>query len=134
MRLRLILAVLALTLVPVAVAAVGWKVTLKAPAADPKINVKWFYSITARDLEGHPLKALLTAQVIDPFGGVHPMDYGPSMSQTPITNRPFKGTFRDYIISPPSSRGFDLKLRWTVKTKVGAKWQTKVLTRKVTPK
>lgn len=127
------LAVLALTLVPVAAGASGWKVTLKAPAADPKLNAKWFYSITAKDLRGHPLSALLTAQVLDPFGGVHPIDYGPSKPEKPITNRPFKGTFRDYVTFPASSRGFTLKLRWTVKAKVGGKWQMKVLTRKVTP-
>lgn len=133
MRLRTTVAILWLVLVPVALAATGWKVTLKAPATDPKVDVKWYYSLSAKDLKGHSLKALLTAQVTDPFGGVHPIDYGPSKPEKPITNRPFKGTFRDYITFPASSKGFRLTLRWTVKAKVGGRTRTKVITRKVTP-
>jgi hypothetical protein len=72
--------------------------------------------------------------VIDPFGGVHPIDYGPSNPEKPITNRPFKGTFRDYITFPSSSRGFALTLRWTVRAKLGGTWRKQVLTRKVTPR
>ncbi len=128
------LAVLGLVVVPVALAATGWRATLKAPAANPKVNVKWFYSITAKDLKGQPLKGTVTATLTDPIGGVHPIDYGPSKPVRPITNWPFKGTFRDYVTFPPESRGFPLTLRWAVKAKVGGKVRTKVLTRKVTPK
>ncbi len=128
------LAVLGLVVVPVALAATGWRATLKAPAANPKVNVKWHYSVTAKDLKGHSLTGTVTATLTDPIGGVHPIDYGPSKPVRPITNWPFKGTFRDYVTFPPESRGFPLTLRWAVKVKVGGKVQTKVLTRKVTPK
>ncbi len=130
----MVLAVLGFALVPVALAATGWKVTLKAPAANPKVNVKWYYSLTAKDLKGRALKATVTATLTDPIGSVHPIDYGPSKPERPITNWPFKGTFRDYITFPPESRGFSLTLRWAVKAKLDGKVRTKVLTRKVTPK
>jgi hypothetical protein len=135
MRARLVLVALAfaIAVVPTALSATGIKATLKAPAFEPTIDVDWYYSIKVTDLRGRPLKARLTAKVIDPFGGVHPMDYGPSEPPKPITNRPFKGTFRDYLTFPPESRGFKLTLRWTIKAKIGTKTYTKVLTRKVTP-
>ena len=114
----------------------GWKVTLKAPAANPKVNVKWHYSITVTDLKGRPLKATVTASLIDPLGSIHPIDYGPSKPEPrPIKNWPFKGTFRDYITFPPDARGIlSSTLRWAVKVKLDGKVRTKVLTRKVTPK
>ncbi len=101
---------------------------LRTPKTDPKVNVKWFYSITVRDSRGRLLSATVTAKLVDPFGGVHPIDYGPT--QKPITNFRFKGVFRDYLIFPPESKGFRLTVRWTVK----AKGATKLLTRKVTPR
>jgi hypothetical protein len=133
MRLRLTLAIGALVLVPLASGATGLRVTLKAPAANPKVDVKWWYTIVAKDPRGKPVRARLTAQVVDPFGGVHPIDYGPSKPEKPITNRPFTGTFRDYITFPSSSRGFTLTLRWTVRAKLVGTWRKHVLTRKVTP-
>jgi len=131
--LTLVLVGLVLVAVPVAVGAVGMKAVLKAPSAEPRVNVKWWYSIKVTDLKGRPLKATVTAKLIDPVGGVHSIDYGPSKPPRPITNWPFKGTFRDYITFPPDSRGYPLRLRWTVKAKIGAKTYRKVLTRKVTP-
>ena len=126
-----LLVLVGLVLVPVAGGAVGIKAVLKAPSTQPKIDAKWRYSITVTDLEGRPLRATVTATLTDPFGGVHPVDYGPT--QKPIVNFPFRGTFRDYVTFPPESRGFKLTLRWTVKAKIGAKTYRKTLTRKVTP-
>ena len=131
MRPKLALLVVGLALVPAASAAVGLRATLRAPAADPVINVKWWYSIKATDLKGKPLKAKLTAEVIA-LGTSYPVDYGPSKPLRPITNWPFKGTFRDYIIFPPESRGFTLTLRWTIKSKLDGETYKKVLKRKVT--
>ena len=133
MRAKLTLLLLALALVPAASAAVGIKATLKAPAANPVVNVKWPYSIKVTDLKGKPVKGTFTGVVIDPFGGVHPNDYGPSEPLVPLTNWPIKGTFRDYMIFPPTSRGFLLTLKWTIKVKIAGKTYKKVLTRKVTP-
>jgi hypothetical protein len=132
---RLVLAGIfaAVVLAPAGATVVPFKATLKAPRTEPKVNVKWWYSIKVTGLKGNPLKATLTAKLIDPIGGVHPIDFGPSKPVRPITNWPFKGTFRDYITFPPDSRGYPLTLRWTVKTKVNGKTYRKVLRRKVTP-
>jgi len=138
MRTKLAALALALLVAPVAGAAVGIKATLKAPAANPEIMVKWWYSIKVTDLAGKPVNARLTANVIDPFGGVHPMDYGPSGPPNPgppkpIANRLIRGGFRDFLTFPPESRGFRLTLRWVVKAKIGGKTYKKVLKRVVTP-
>lgn len=133
---------LALLVVPVAGAAVGIKATLKAPATEPTINVKWPYSIKVTDLKGAPVRATVTAVVIDPLGAVHPVMYGPTgppkpQPGKPVRNWPFKGTFRDYIIFPPDARLATplggVTLRWTVKAKLGGKTYTKILKRLVKP-
>ena len=133
MRTKLAALALSLLLAPVAGAAVGIKATLKAPAANPGIMVKWWYTIKVTNLKGKPVNARLTAHVIDPFGGVHPMGYGPTEPPVPIKNRLIRGGFRDFLEFPPESRGFKLTLRWIVKAKIGAKTYTKVLRRMVTP-
>jgi len=133
MRLKLAAVAIALLAVPLAGAATGIKATLRAPASQPVVDVKWPYSIKVTDLKGKPVKGTFTGVVIDPFGGVHPNDYGPSEPEVPLTNWPIRGTFRDYMIFPPSSRGFKLTLKWTIKVKLGGKTYRKVLTRKVTP-
>jgi hypothetical protein len=140
MRTKLAALAVALLIVPAAGAAVGIKATLKAPATQPKVNVKWSYSIKATDLKGAPVRATVTAVVIDPLGTVHAMDYGPTGPPNPgppkpIKNWPFKGTFRDYITFPPDATLATtlggLTLRWTVKAKLGGKTYTKVLKRRV---
>jgi hypothetical protein len=140
MRTKLAALALALLVVPAAGAAVGIKATLRAPTTQPKVDVKWPYSIKVTNLKGKAVRATLTAVVIDPLGTVHPMDYGPTGPPNPgppkpIKNWPFKGTFRDYIIFPQdatlaTSLG-GLVLRWTVKVKLGGKTYTKVLKRGV---
>lgn len=140
MRAKLGAVVVALLVVPVAGAAVGIKATLKTPATQPKVNVKWPYSIRVTNLKGVPVRATVTAVVIDPLGTVHAMDYGPTGPPNPgppkpIKNWPFKGTFRDYITFPPDATLANmlggLTLRWTVKAKLGGKTYTKVLKRQV---
>jgi hypothetical protein len=133
MRIKTMLTLLGLAavIVSTASAAVGMKVTLKTPPADPTIEVPWPYSVKATDLKGKPLKATLTAQVIA-LGVVYPVDYGPSDPAKPVTNFPFTGTFRDKITFPPESKGINLTLRWIVKAKIGGKPFKKVLTRKAT--
>jgi hypothetical protein len=140
MRTKLAALALALLVVPAVGAAVGIKATLRAPTTQPKVDVKWPYSIKVTNLKGKAVRATLTAVVIDPLGTVHPMDYGPTGPPNPeppkpIKNWPFKGTFRDYIIFPQdatlaTSLG-GLVLRWTVKVKLGGKTYTKVLKRRV---
>ncbi len=143
MRKKLAIVVVALLVVPLAGAATGIKATLKAPATEPRINVKWPYSIKVTNLQGKAIRATLTAVVIDPLGTAHPIEYGPTSPPNPgppkpITNWPFKGTFRDYIIFPPDARLASqfggLTLRWTVKSKIGGKTYKKILKRLVKPK
>jgi len=132
MRAKLTLVLLALALAPAAAAAVGMKATLKAPAVEPQIDIRWWYSIKVTDLKGAPVRATVTAEIIDPFGYAYPVQFSWSKTKD-IVNWPFKGTFRDGIKFPPESRGFALMLRWTIKSKIGARSYKKVLTRKVTP-
>jgi hypothetical protein len=109
------------------VAAPATKVSLKDPGPTPKIGVQWDYSITA-EAGGKPAAATLSEQIVDPIGGAHPVEFGKSTKD--ITNWPFRGTFRDFIIWPASSRGIPLQLRAVVR--VGAK--KTVLTVTVTPR
>lgn len=88
------------------------QVTLTAPSHAPKINIHWNYVVRAT-VGGKPASAKITAQIVDPIGGVHPVQFGKNTKN--ITNWPFKGVFRDYIIWPPSSRGVPLKLRIIVR-------------------
>lgn len=133
LRRAILVALLVLLLAPVAGAATGIKATLKAPAQNPTIMVKWWYSIKVTDPQGKPVNARLTAHVIDPFGGVHPMGYGPAPPDVYIKNRLIRGGFRDYLEFPPESKGFRLTLRWTLKAKIAGKTYVKILKRVVTP-
>jgi hypothetical protein len=88
------------------------RVTLTAPTHTPKINTRWYYTVRATEA-GKPVAGRLTAQIIDPIGGSHPVQFGSSTKN--ITNWAFTGRFRDFIIWPASSRGIPLKLRVVVK-------------------
>jgi hypothetical protein len=128
-RARFAAALLAFVLVPVAAgAAVPFRALLKTPSTQPRVNVDWHYSVRVTDRTGHPIRATITAQIVDTFGGVHAVQYDGTTRN--IVNRPFRGTFRDYLTFPPESRGFTLTLKLTIKAK-GAK---RVLERKVTPR
>lgn len=89
----------------------GVKVTLTAPTHAPKINVHWTYTVRATQ-NGKAVAARITAQIVDPTGTAHPVEFGKSTKN--ITNWPFKGVFRDYVIWPASSRGIPLTFRITV--------------------
>ena len=115
-----------LTLAGSLLVATSVQVTLTAPGHTPKIKARWYYVVRATD-GGKPVAARLTAQIVDPIGGSHPVTFGNGAK--PITNWPFKGTFRDFVIWPASSRGVPLKLRIVVR----AGGVRKVLTYVVTP-
>ena len=102
-------------LAALALAAPPFQATLTAPTHEPKVNARWYWSVKVSDLRGRPLPARITAHVIDPFGGVHPVEFGPSTKR--IVDWPISGRFRDYAIWPPESRGFRLTFRVTVKAK-----------------
>jgi len=81
------------------------KVTLVAPGHTPRINTHWNYVVRVSS-DGKPATARVTEQIIDPIGGHHPVQFGKSTKN--ITNWKFTGTFRDFIIWPPESRGVPL--------------------------
>lgn len=91
--------------------ATGVKATLTAPTHTPKINVKWPYTVRVTK-DGKAVSARLTAQIVDPLGDAHPVQFGKTTKN--ITRWPFKGVFRDYVIWPPSSRGIPLTFRLTI--------------------
>ena len=92
-----------------------------------EVGPHWPYTVTvARG--GKPVRARLTMQIVDPLGGVHAVEIGPTTK--PITNLPINGVYRDYMIFPPESRGVPLKIRVTV-VSGGAR---RMLTYLVTPR
>ena len=92
-------------------AAAPPKVTLVAPGHSPKINTHWNYSVHLVQA-GKPIAGTLTVQIVDPVGGVHPVEFGKTTKN--VTNWRFTGTFRDFVIWPPSARGIPLTFRVTV--------------------
>ncbi len=93
-------------------ALAGIVVSLTAPTHTPAVDAKWPYSLRVASA-GAPIRATVTVEIVDPFGGVHPVEFG--CCKKNVVNHPFKGTFRDYIRFPPESRGFKLTLRFTVR-------------------
>jgi len=76
---------------------------------------------------GKPVSGRLTAQIVDPIGGVHLVQFGSTTRN--IKNYPIKGVFRDYIIWPRSSDGIPLTLRF----QINAGGRTTTLKYHVTP-
>jgi hypothetical protein len=114
----------------VAVAAHGAsdavKVTLAAPTHSPRIVVKWPYTVRAT-AAGKPAAGKITVQIVDPLGGVHPVELGDTKKT--IVRRPFRGVFRDFVRWPAESRGLLLTFRVTVI----AGGKRKVIAYRVTP-
>src|SRR5919198_3610210 len=108
----------AAALVSAVALAAPFKATLTAPTHTPKVNVKWFYTVRATDAAGKPIRATLTTQIVDPFGGVHAVEFGDTHRL--VTAFPFTGVFRDFIRFPSDSKGFRVTVRFTVRAK-GAK-------------
>jgi hypothetical protein len=88
------------------------RATLSAPTHQPKAKTKWYYVVRVTD-GGKAAAARITAQIVDPIGGVHPVNLRSTTKA--IKNYPITGTFRDYIIWPSDSRGIRLTLRITVR-------------------
>jgi cytochrome c6 len=106
---------------------VAAKAALAAGGHRPKVNVRWHYVVRAT-LGGKPTAAKLTVQVVDPTGRAHPVQLGATGKN--VTNRSFKGVFKDFVVWPATSRGVPLTLRVTVR--IGH--ARKVLRYGVTPK
>jgi len=101
-----------LAVASLAVGATAPRLTVTAPGHTPKIKTHWNYTVSVYE-GGKPVAAKLTEQIVDPIGGVHAVQVGPTTKN--ITNMPIKGTYRDYIIWPADSRGIPLTFRVTVK-------------------
>ena len=121
MRLRLAaLCAIALALPLAAGAAGSFNVTFKASKHTPRVNEKWTWSVKVTDPAGKLLPARISAVVIDPIGGVHPVEYG-CCAKKFITNVPIKGTFRDFVQYPLAAKGYRITFKVTVKTARGTK-------------
>src|SRR4051812_43688148 len=94
-------------------AAAPFSATITAPTHTPKVESRWSYSVRVADARGTPLAARVTVQVTDPFGGLHPVEFGTTMK--PIVDWPVRGVFRDFVRWPRAASGFRLTLRVTVK-------------------
>ena len=92
--------------------------TLTGPTHSPRINKRWYYVVKVTQ-NGKPAHVKMTAQIVDPIGGVHPVEFGPTTKK--IVNWPIIGMYRDYIIWPPDSKGIPLKLRITLVGTHGAR-------------
>jgi hypothetical protein len=88
------------------------RVAVTAPGHTPKINKHWNYSVRVTQ-SGKVVPAKITAAMVDPIGGSHPVEFGTSTKN--ITNWRFNGVFKDFIVWPASSRGIPLTLRITVR-------------------
>jgi hypothetical protein len=126
-RLRFAVLCLALVCAPAAGGAPAFTATFAATTHAPKVNAKWFYTVRA-SRAGKPLRATITSQILDPYGGVHPVPFGCCTRN--VVNHTFTGVFRDYAQFPPESQGFRLTFRVTVKA-LGAR---RVLTFWVKPR
>jgi hypothetical protein len=111
--------VIAALLVSAALSAAPVKATLSAPGHTPKLNTRWHYTLRVTQ-GGRAASARLTAQIVDPIGGVHIVQFGSTTRN--IKNFPIKGVFRDYIIWPRDSNGIPLTLRFLIR--VGGKTTT----------
>jgi len=122
MRLAVLIAVVALALAAPAVAAAPKtsKATLTAATHTPVADntTRWPYQVKVTDLKGKPLAGKISIAIVDPIGGVHPVQFGANTKY--VTNWPFKGTFKDWVLWPPDSAvGVVLKFRATVVTAKG---------------
>jgi hypothetical protein len=113
-RLRVVAICLAALAFPlVAGAATPFRATFTASTHTPRVNAKWFYTVRVTDLNRTPIRATITSQIVDPYGGVHAVEFG--CCKRFVTNRPFTGVFRDYVRYPSESQGFRLTFRVIVK-------------------
>jgi hypothetical protein len=94
------------------------RVAFRATTHTPKVNARWPWSIVVTNSAGRLLAGTVSAAVVDPIGGVHPVEYGCCKGKF-ITNVKIKGRFADYVQFPLSAKGFRLTFRVTVKSRLG---------------
>ncbi|MGE5273004.1 MAG: hypothetical protein ACM3QU_04420 [Verrucomicrobiota bacterium] len=124
MRTRILgLLVFALLLVPAAGTAgtdAAPRMVFHATTHTPKVNARWPWSIVVTTPAGRLLRATISVAIVDPIGGVHPVEYGCCKGKF-ITNVQTRGRFADYVQYPLSAKGYKLTFRVTVKTRLGTR-------------
>ena len=98
-------------------AGLPFTATLVVPGRIGKVNVSWPYVLHVTDTAGKPIKARITAQIVDPLQQPHPVEYDGTTKN--IIAWPIKGEFKDDIVWPPDARGFTLTFRIIVNAKGG---------------
>jgi hypothetical protein len=123
-RLRLAALVVVVLALPLAAGAASpaFKVEFSAPTHTPKVDAVWPWSLKVTNAAGKPVAARITVRIVDPYGGVHPVEFG--CCKKNITNHPIKGSFRDYVKFPPESQGFRLRFQVVVKALGGKRTVT----------
>jgi hypothetical protein len=120
-RLRLAALVLVVAAFPLAAgAAPAFRVVFTASKHTPRVNERWPWSIRVTTPAGKLLPATISAVVVDPIGGVHPVEYG-CCAKKFITNVRIRGTFRDFVQYPLSAKGYRITFRVIVRTALGTK-------------
>ena len=84
------------------------------------MNARWPWSIVVTTVAGKPIAGRVSVAIVDPLGGVHPVDYG-CCDRKFITNVKFKGRFADYVRFPLTSKAFRIVFRVTVRTALGTR-------------
>jgi hypothetical protein len=127
-RLRLAALCVATLALPLSAgASTGFRAVFSAATHTPRVNTNWRWSLKVTSLAGRPLAARITVQLLDPYGGVHPVEFG--CCKRLIVGHRITGSFRDYVKFPPEAQGFKLRFRVIVK----AAGTTRVLTYWVRP-
>ena len=88
------------------------RATLSAAGHTPKVNVHWRYSVHVT-AGGRPVAATVTVEIVDPTRHAHPVQFG--TRENDVINRPFRGTFRDFVVWPASAGGVPLMFRIIVR-------------------
>jgi hypothetical protein len=96
-----------------AVSAGSLHVTLTTIGSKPKAGVHWPYVVTATR-DGKPAAGTVTAQIVDPLGDAHPVQFGRNTRN--VTRIPFRGQFKDYVIWPKNAAGYPLVFRVIVRS------------------
>jgi hypothetical protein len=113
---------LAIACAALALNSAPFTATISSSGHTPKINTKWAYSIKVVDPAGKPLAATISAVVVDPLGGIHPVSL-PGVGSKPgkmLTNYPIRGTLSSTVVWPVTARGYPLVFRVIVRA-AGAK-------------
>ena len=113
---------LAIACAALAINSAPFTPTMTSTGHTPKVNTKWGYSIKVVDPAGKPIAATISAVVIDPVGGIHPVHLA-GVGSTPgkvLTNYAIRGTLSNSVVWPVTARGYPLTFRVIVRA-AGAK-------------